>query len=439
MYIYPSRHDIKDSMYNTAESDYITPEDIPLSYIDTKNIKRIINKNSFLQNRRVEELDPYEEFPSKDQSLFDSIIRVNDISISTGGRIEYWKVALDLIERRPFIGFGLGSFASAYYLEYNMNAWFSRFAHNHYLQLLSEIGIIGFILFVLFLIFSFVKPMFQSLILKEIDNKRIYLTASFAFLLHIFVDFSWNFPAVSAFFFLLLGYSYEKIKSKYNIRKFVLVISCISLLFSVWIITSDKIISKSISSYTSDNDEGILIIERYNKFNLVNPYPLFLHSSWMINKYIETDDNEYLEKAFHSASKGLKKSPYELKYLVSMAKIYEHKNDLISAEKFYNDAIDVAAYNSNIYLALGDFYKNNNETIKAIETYESFMPLKTFAINAANAINDQQTIVDIVLIHAHLANLYEEIGDTKKSDENLNEVADMINKHEFLKKYFKFQ
>ena len=56
-------------------------------------------------------------------------------------------MAWELIKNKPMNGYGLGTYFSAYYIEYGGNQWYSRFAHNHYLQILSETGIIGLTLF----------------------------------------------------------------------------------------------------------------------------------------------------------------------------------------------------------------------------------------------------------------------------------------------------
>ena len=50
-------------------------------------------------------------------------------------RFEMIKVGIDLFAKRPFLGYGIGS--------YRLVAGFNTYAHNNYIELLVSIGLIG--------------------------------------------------------------------------------------------------------------------------------------------------------------------------------------------------------------------------------------------------------------------------------------------------------
>lgn len=112
-------------------------------------------------------------------------------------RWHYWKETLLLIRQSPVLGVGLGNF----------NLYFSRYAHNSYLQIWAEMGILG--------LFGFLGIVFASLAecvkkLKPLTNncnsiKIGLLTSAAAFLIHNLIDFSFFLPEVSLVWWVILG------------------------------------------------------------------------------------------------------------------------------------------------------------------------------------------------------------------------------------------
>ncbi|WP_347353485.1 O-antigen ligase family protein, partial [Acetoanaerobium noterae] len=140
------------------------------------------------------------------KSVLESITRRSSfVTSSLKGRLEFWRVAFELFKNKPITGYGLGTYFSAYYTEYGMNQWYARFTHNHYLQIASELGIVGILVFLSFIWNSFKGIVFSA----KNDYKPEYfwgmVSAIVAFLLHIGVDFSWNFPGVTIIFILFLA------------------------------------------------------------------------------------------------------------------------------------------------------------------------------------------------------------------------------------------
>lgn len=115
---------------------------------------------------------------------------------STTMRLRYWAGTLRIIQKYPLTGVGLGNF----------NLTESRYAHNSYLQICAEMGILGLIS-LLWLIFKSFK-----IGLKKIENSKNQdyiilglLLASFAFLFHNLIDFTFFLPEVACIWWVILG------------------------------------------------------------------------------------------------------------------------------------------------------------------------------------------------------------------------------------------
>jgi putative inorganic carbon (HCO3(-)) transporter len=120
---------------------------------------------------------------------------------STLMRLKYWKQTFIIIQAFPWTGVGPGNF----------NLIQSRYAHNSYLQIWAEMGFLGLASF-LWLVLSVLIEGLRNLKLyphkKEIT---LLITASTAFLLHNFLDFSFFLPEVAFIWWVILGllYSYH--------------------------------------------------------------------------------------------------------------------------------------------------------------------------------------------------------------------------------------
>ncbi len=117
---------------------------------------------------------------------------------STVMRLSYWKDTLRIIKARPLTGVGLGNF----------NLTLSRYAHNSYLQIWTEMGISG-IISILWLIIVVFKSAVKNI--KVSLNKSLLaglITANASFLIHNLVDFSFFLPEVAFIWWITLGLSY---------------------------------------------------------------------------------------------------------------------------------------------------------------------------------------------------------------------------------------
>lgn len=131
--------------------------------------------------------------------------RAGFISWSGISRFGFWQTGLHIFANNAILGTGLGTYASASGAYYLGDIWFARFAHNHYIQTMAELGLVGAGLLLAFLV-QVVRSAWQKF--KSNQYPIFYpglLAASLAFLIHIGADVSWNYPAVAALFFAIAG------------------------------------------------------------------------------------------------------------------------------------------------------------------------------------------------------------------------------------------
>lgn len=106
-------------------------------------------------------------------------------AFSTIMRLSYWKETLEAIKSSPLRGVGLG----------NLHLSQSRYTHNSYLQIWAETGIFGLLSLLWIIALSFIKGI----------KKPAVLSASAAFLIHNFIDFTFFLPEVSLIWWVILA------------------------------------------------------------------------------------------------------------------------------------------------------------------------------------------------------------------------------------------
>jgi O-antigen ligase len=127
--------------------------------------------------------------------------------ISGGTRLTIDRDCLRMFLKRPFLGWGLGSFPIVYpQFRSFYTTFFVNQAHNDYLQLLVETGLAGFSIAVLFLVLMFRQGMAK---LKDWNETSTGALTAAAFLgclgilVHSAVDFNLQIPANAALFYVL--------------------------------------------------------------------------------------------------------------------------------------------------------------------------------------------------------------------------------------------
>ena len=114
------------------------------------------------------------------------------LSASGNGRSAYWRVAARMIERRPLLGEGAGSFSRTWLRERPV-ANEARDAHNLYLETLAELGPIGLVLLLLVLVTPFrtVPRVWRD------PSAPVAAGVLTAFVIHAAVDWDWEIPLLT--------------------------------------------------------------------------------------------------------------------------------------------------------------------------------------------------------------------------------------------------
>tara|TARA_B100001063_G_scaffold247286_1_gene292171 strand:- start:8451 stop:10262 length:1812 start_codon:yes stop_codon:yes gene_type:complete len=182
--------------------------------------------------------------------LQDSFSLINDESFNQ--RLEYYKNALDLFLEKPFFGNGIGSFKTESLKYYDEISTIPYYAHNDFLQILSETGILGLLSYILIFIFLF-KILFRF---KKSNPIFPFLIISITiYLFNSLINFPINRPQEVIPFVILASlityYKETSLKSNSLTSLFMITVLFISLIFSSFLsykkhkslVLEDKLIS----------------------------------------------------------------------------------------------------------------------------------------------------------------------------------------------------
>ena len=134
-----------------------------------------------------------------------------------------WLDILKIWRDFPIFGTGLGTFgniSAMYKSSFLQNSFI--YAHNDYLQLLSETGIVGLFSISLFFIFYF-----YAVLKSWLERRDSYvicvvlggLASIFSILAYSFLDFNLHIPATALLFFVILGLVYRLSHSHFEDAK----------------------------------------------------------------------------------------------------------------------------------------------------------------------------------------------------------------------------
>ena len=114
------------------------------------------------------------------------------LSASGNGRSAYWRVAVRMVESKPLLGEGAGSFSRTWLRERPV-ANEARDAHNLYLETLAELGPIGLVLLLLVLLTPFrtVPRVWRD------PSAPVAVGVLTAFIIHAAVDWDWEIPLLT--------------------------------------------------------------------------------------------------------------------------------------------------------------------------------------------------------------------------------------------------
>lgn len=377
-----------------------------------------------------------------------AIIRKNSFLSSTGGRFEFWKVAGKVALLKPLTGFGLGTFFTSYYLGYVGNRWFSRFTHNHYLQLISEIGIIGLILFLFFLAVCFYH------IFKRLKKKNYptYLPGAIAgvvaFLMHIGIEFSFNFPGVTVIFFYLLAISVgdiekeeKKLENKEKIfklnYKFKHIIVTLLFLTTVWHLSSLYLYDYSVKLINEEKiEESNKVLTFINSYYPINSVGYAFKSENYQTMYIESKDIEYLNLAIEYMREATKRAPMDGKLYNKLGNLYLESGDIKLAEENLRLGIEYGIYPLNRYIDLANFYIDQNKYQDAEEVLLKGIKISPYAIGSAGSQEKETATFNTSILHTRLYYIYKQTNNHIGMNEQRQKMMEVTEDYKILREYF---
>jgi O-antigen ligase len=369
-------------------------------------------------------------------------LRIGSMPGSITGRLEFWKVAGRLILRKPVTGFGLGTFFSAYYIEYAGNQWYSRFVHNHYLQTAVELGLLGIGMLSAFLISSGLK------IKKKFTKGTVEaffpgaLAGVVAFLLHIGIDFSWNFPGVTVLFFALLGaitgghQDTGKHTLKLN-RKAQVGALAFVILLTLWQVSSQAMYVKGLNLANEGNlEESNRIYEITNTYYPINSVGYSLASSNYQRIYETNKEEESLDKAIQLAKQAVKLAPIDGKFHNQLGNLHFLKGNIADTEHHLQLGVEYGAYALGRYVDLGAFYMAQGNMKDAEIILARGLDLKQYSLMGISKDEKYGVIDEVAQLHLLLANIYQRSGSENKAESHIKEIIELKEEYPFLEKYF---
>lgn len=384
---------------------------------------------------------PFVQKLSLNSGIFKYLIRTESIGSSTMGRLSFWRVAYNLFISKPINGYGLGTFYTAYDSKYEYNGWVSRFAHNTYLQILSEQGIIGIFLFLLFLVTCF------FIIFRLIRNKNntiwIYgaIAAALAFLLHIGMDFSFNFPGCTIIFFAIMGalisLEYKNLKNRFNLNsKIINLVLLIMIAITIIQFSSEYIGEKGIKlSYDQKYNESNKVFELVSKISPMNDQIYFLEALNNVYLYNETKDIKKLEIAENLLAKAIKYGPYKFNYYNQLGVINLKNNEIEKAIKQFGKSTSYSTYRVDPYINLGLAYYMHGDIDKSKETFIKGLEQKDFAYDGLDE-NQRENVANILAqMNLNLTVIYADEGNEEMKEKYLVEVNKIAKVHSGIKLY----
>jgi hypothetical protein len=126
--------------------------------------------------------------------------------VTSGGRVQFWEVALDAFGEKPVAGHGAGTYQFAWN-QHRPVAMINHSAHSVYFQALAELGLVGGLLIVgmvLFLLWVGVAA-WRASSGRQRELNAVLLVTSFALALGFAFDFFWEIAGVGVVFFLCTG------------------------------------------------------------------------------------------------------------------------------------------------------------------------------------------------------------------------------------------
>jgi O-antigen ligase len=150
----------------------------------------------------------YDHFVNGDVVGHNRDPRARLTSAGNNGRIPQWEVALDAFSEKPLLGNGAGTYELSW-AKHRPYAFTVIDAHSLYVEVLGEFGVVGILL-----IGGALLAVFVGLARRlRGEDRQVYaavLALSAVWAVHAGIDWDWEMPAVTLWFFALAGLGLSK-------------------------------------------------------------------------------------------------------------------------------------------------------------------------------------------------------------------------------------
>jgi tetratricopeptide (TPR) repeat protein len=345
-------------------------------------------------------------FSVSPQSSLESAVEESAIAQSAQGRFEFWEGAVHIFSSYPILGSGLGTFPLIY-RQFQPGKWYSRFAHNVYLQIASETGCVGLI--------AFLALLLGIIFLAKSDEKKpFWLGALLGFLFHNFLDYDLNLSIVGITFFLLAGLNL-KVKESFSWRKYNLTFPILASFLTLTFLISAFLQETGFNLLNKNKVGGV----RYLKMaNSLNPLSARGHI-WLAYTYFNSAN---FPEAFQEAKKAVFYSSINSSSWEVLALTYEVKKDFREAEIAYRKARDLSPKNPYFHRVLGEFYLRQKKYEKAEEAFDRGLNLLPLYRGGMSDPKKKTPAYELILIYLDKGILHLEKKDFKNAYQYANKA-----------------
>jgi len=267
------------------------------------------------------------------------------------------------------------------------------------------------------------------------------ISAFIGFCAHIFIEFSWNFPAVPATILWMVGMAMSLRVSENSEKRIKPILlrtaSALLLLLTIWHFGSTKAYLLGINYAEEEQlDKSIQVFDTVNSIYPINSKGWQLNANNHYNRYTETGDVEDLDKAISLMTRALERAPYDSEIHSNLAKLHHIAGDYENAEKYYISGARYAAYVTNRYVDLAQFYVFMEEYQKAEKVLLEALDLKDFMIRAAGSDQEEVIKFNTASINIILYEVYRRIEDQEGMDEQRAEIKSIGDEIELFWQYY---
>ena len=382
------------------------------------------------------------------------IVASPESDASINARLMYWDNALQIIQKKPLLGIGLGNWKiESLSLEKNLsnNLLISGHPHNDFLEITAETGILNGIIYLILFVFCFTINLKR--VFKNQDHKsKIIALIALLLLISYGIDAFFNFPlyrpTMQINFCLFLVLTLINVSQSYTIEDFnfsktaalsIIFISVITVYFSF----------STLKAYQLENDTRVDLLKNEGEQiltskEILNRIPKFPNVATNSEPFIELAAIYSLrEKKYQEASKYLdlskKINPYTGRSEWFKYRIAKEKGNIDSAYVYANEAFKIRPRNEDYYLSAlvaSNMKKDTTAILNIHNQYTKYVKTPSNWINSSSALANSNYSNDKIIrfINEGLAQFPNDnsLLERKKSFENAlnikNKNIEKVNK-----------